>query len=84
MPIYVYQAKEIDNGCEYCREEFEVMQPIKDDALTHCPKCNTEIKKIIQPFGFSVGKKHLLSDKNLKKKGFTKLVNEGDGKFRKI
>ena len=28
--------------------------------------------------------KSMLSDKNLKQKGFTKLVNEGGGKFRKI
>ncbi|WP_372368405.1 FmdB family zinc ribbon protein [Candidatus Uabimicrobium sp. HlEnr_7] len=84
MPIYVYQAKETEKGCEYCTEEFEIMQSIKDEALTECPKCSAEIKKIIQPFGFSVGKKHMMTDKNLKKKGFTKLVNEGNGKFRKL
>ena len=84
MPIYVYKAQESSASCEYCVDEFETMQSMKDAALTHCPKCNNKIKRIVQPFGFAVGKKHMMTDKNLKKKGFTKLVNEGNGKFRKI
>lgn len=83
MPIYVYQATD-EKNCDHCVATFEKVQSMKDDALTKCPKCNAKIKRLIQPFGFSVGKKHLLDDKNLKKKGFTKLVNEGGGKFRKI
>lgn len=84
MPIYVYQALESDKGCSQCREPFEIMQGIKDAALSRCDKCAAPIHRIICAVGVKIGKKHLLSEQNLRKKGFTKLVNEGDGKFRKI
>lgn len=84
MPIYIYQASSDYNSCEHCREQFEVTQSMKDDPLSQCEFCGNEIRRIIQPVGFSRGNKGLLSDKNIKEKGFTKLVNEGGGKFRKI
>jgi putative FmdB family regulatory protein len=84
MPIYVYQAKNTEKSCEHCREEWEIFQKISEDALTLCPNCHNEIHRIITTVGFKEGKKYLLTDENIKKKGFTKLVNEGNGKFRKI
>lgn len=41
MPTYEYR-------CESCNHEFEIMQSIKDDALTKCPSCGkNKLKKVI-------------------------------------
>ena len=84
MPIYEYQALTPEKSCGHCRQPFEVMQSISATPLSLCPHCGGAIRRVIHAVGFKMGKKHLLSDKNIKNKGFTKLVNEGDGKFRKI
>lgn len=84
MPLYEYQAVEQAKSCTHCCEPFEVFQNIADPPLVKCQHCGAAIRRIIFPVGFKMGKKHLLTDQNLKKKGFTKLVNEGDGKFRKV
>lgn len=39
MPIYEYK-------CEKCGT-FEVMQSIKEEPLTTCPKCGGPVKKLI-------------------------------------
>lgn len=85
MPTYEYQAQDPANGCDDCRAPFEIQQSMKDDPLTKCPRCGQPIRRLISACSFSTAKstKSMLSDKNLKEKGFTKLVNEGDGKFRK-
>lgn len=59
---------------------------MKDDALKTCPDCNGPVERLISHVSISTAQstKSMLSDKNLKQKGFTKLVNEGEGKFRKI
>ncbi len=83
MPIYVYAAEK--GGCKVCRESFEYKQSMMDDKLKKCPDCGTAVRRvIIAPF-VQTGRsdRSTLSDKNLKKHGFDKLVNEGDGKFRK-
>lgn len=84
MPIYVYQAKDSNHGCEKCLASFEIMQSFQEDALETCPDCGAPIHRVIQAPGISVSKKYLLTDDNLKKHGFSKLVNEGSGQFRQI
>jgi putative FmdB family regulatory protein len=85
MPIYEYQAVEAGAGCARCRERFEVRQSMREDALTVCPSCGKRIRRMICAVGISTQQstKSMLSNSNLKAKGFTKLVNEGGGKFRK-
>ena len=39
MPTYVYE-------CEKCGE-FEEQQSIKDSALTRCPRCGGEVRRVI-------------------------------------
>ena len=82
MPIYVYQAKK--GGCDVCRESFEYKQSMKDDALKKCPDCGARVQRVILAPFLQTGPsdKSVLSDSNLKKHGFDKLVNEGDGKFK--
>lgn len=86
MPTYEYMATDPSTGCEVCRTRFEVQQAMRDDALAHCPECGRPIERLISACGIKtrMSEKSMLSDKNLKQKGFTKLVNEGGGKFRKV
>lgn len=32
--------------CKSCGKRFEIRQSIKDDALSHCPECNGELRQI--------------------------------------
>ena len=81
MPIYTYRAKDPTKSCSMCKEKFDTVQNIREDSLTHCPKCGNELSKIMHPIGFVQDKstKKILSDDNLKKHGFKKLVNTGNG-----
>ena len=86
MPTYEYKSTNAESACDHCRKTFEVQQAMSDEALASCPQCGTPVERIISLSSVSTAQstKSMLSDKNLKDKGFTKLVNEGDGKFRKI
>lgn len=86
MPTYEYQAENLQQSCEYCRQRFEVRQSIHDEPLKACPRCGGQVTRLISLVGICTlpSERSLLSDKNLKAKGFTKLVNEGDGRFRKV
>jgi hypothetical protein len=83
VPTYVYQAKA--KGCSLCAQGFEYKQSIKDDPLESCPECGVTVGRIICAPFVQTGPtdKSVLSDSNLQKHGFQKLINEGDGKFRK-
>ena len=85
MPNYEYRAKDTSKACNYCRERFEVRQAMSDEPLAACPRCGHAIERIISLCSVSTTQstRSMLSDKNLREKGFTKLVNEGGGKFRK-
>ena len=85
MPTYCYQAKE-EKGCSLCQEGFEIVQSMKDDPMEKCPDCGKAVLRVVQAPYINRRKstKSLLSDDNIKKHGFTKLVNEGGGKFRKL
>jgi putative FmdB family regulatory protein len=46
MPTYEY-------ACDACHHEFEVVQSIKDDAITKCPKCKkNKARRMIGGTGF--------------------------------
>ena len=48
MPIYEYQ-------CHACGHELEALQKMSDDALLHCPECNSEtLKKKVSAAGFQL------------------------------
>jgi putative FmdB family regulatory protein len=86
MPTYEYRAADPRTGCDRCRQCFEVRQSIHDAPLAACPDCGQAVERLISRCGISTtpSTKTMLSDKNLKAKGFTKLVNEGGGRFRKV
>lgn len=86
MPFYTYRAKNTEESCSYCIEQFEIIQKIREDALTVCPECGNEVIRLLHPTAQCKveSTKQLLSDDNLKKHGFKKLVNAGGGKFDEV
>jgi len=85
VPIYEYRAKDKRLACPKCADVFSIKHPMSEAPLSKCPDCGAPIQRVYSSFSVpkSPSTKSILSDKNLKRHGFTKLVNEGDGKFRK-
>jgi putative FmdB family regulatory protein len=44
MPLYSYI-------CKQCEHAFDVQQALADAALTTCPKCNGELRKVFGKVG---------------------------------
>ena len=85
MPTYVYEADKGEKGCPTCNVGFEAQHGISEPPPPGCPRCGGKICKRIVATQLSSGRwneKRALSDESLKRTGFKKLVNEGDGKFR--
>ena len=40
MPLYEYE-------CTNCKERVEIIQRVSDPPYSHCPKCGSEMKKLI-------------------------------------
>ena len=85
MPSYTYQASG-ERRCSACEDGFEVLLSFEDDPVEECPECGAPVERRFTAPNINTrpSTKTILSDANLKNKGFTKLVNEGGGKFRKI
>ncbi len=79
MPIYKYKA--CNEGCDKCREGFEVMQSMSAEPLAVCPECGTDVRKVPT---LCNGYSPFLSNSNLRDKGFTKMVKRGDGTYEKV
>lgn len=46
MPVYEYR-------CRDCSHEFEITQSMADDALTVCPECSGNLRKVFAPVGIA-------------------------------
>jgi putative FmdB family regulatory protein len=46
MPVYEYR-------CRDCGHEFEIQQSMSDDALTECPSCGGNLRKVFSPVGIA-------------------------------
>jgi putative FmdB family regulatory protein len=46
MPLYEYR-------CRSCNHQFEIQQSFSDDALTLCPECQGELRKVFNPVGIA-------------------------------
>ena len=46
MPTYEYRCKD-------CGEGLEVVQAFTDDALTECPNCGGDLRKVFGSIGIS-------------------------------
>lgn len=85
MPIYEYEAKNPGESCPHCARTFEFRHGMHDPPLAACPECGQPVVRVVSTCRVDTRQstKSQLGDKNLKRLGFSKLVNEGDGKFRK-
>ncbi len=86
MPFYQY-APTTDRHCSHCKDGFEALQKIADDALPACPKCLSPVEKVIcaphlggKAFG---NQSDTLDPKNFSKHGFTQYKRAGDGVYEK-
>ena len=88
MPNYRYRAAETDSGCPHCSDVFEVLQALSEPPLAECPSCEAKVRRVIGRSecltNARYNEKKTLSDGNLKRLGFKKLVKEGDGKYRNV
>ena len=84
MPTYVYGTAEGEKGCPDCRIGLEVRHGMDEPGPEGCPSCGSRLCRRILAPGLALrhSDKSTLGDANLKRHGFKKLVNEGDGKFR--
>jgi putative FmdB family regulatory protein len=84
MPTYIYEAARGEKGCPACQAGFEVSHGMNEPAPAECPRCGGRIRRRLTAPGIITrfNEKSTLSDSNLKRHGFKKLVNEGDGKFK--
>ena len=46
MPVYEYR-------CRTCGHQFDIQQSFTDDALSVCPECEGELRKVFAPVGIS-------------------------------
>jgi len=85
MPRYEYQATNAEGGCVYCRAGFEVRQSMQDPPVEKCPRCGGAVRRLVslRAVARTPSVRSMLSDRNLKDKGFTKFVKEGEGRYRK-
>ena len=82
MPVYVYEAKVPEKGCDKCRGGFEVSQHLTDAKLTHCPACGAEVFRVIQAPGLAHSKTDL--HYRAKRAGFSCLKKVQKGEYEKM
>lgn len=86
MPTYVYQVIREDGEPG---DVFEVVQGIREPALTEHPETGDPVERVIQPvfvggiWTESSMQRRVKDDKKLDKLGFTKYVKSGDGVYEK-
>lgn len=54
MPIYEYKVKPKYQGCDYCKDGFEIKQKTTDDPLKKCPKCESPLEKLVSKTTFQL------------------------------
>lgn len=81
MPIYEYAA--VGNGCPHCEAHFDVMQKLRDEALTQCPQCGAAVTRIISAPSVTVGGAHLTKESHAEKHGFTQYRRTAKGVYEK-
>jgi predicted nucleic acid-binding Zn ribbon protein len=79
MPVYVYAHKR--KGRCQLGAEFEIVQPVSDEALTRCPECGRAVYRVILP---PMAVRSPYGNSDLKGMGFTKLVRRDKGVYENV
>lgn len=85
MPTYVYEV--LDAKGKPTGKTIEIVQSIKDAALTRDPTTGKPVRRaIVTPtLGMGLSKaKNRLSNKNLERLGFTKYERKGDRYLERV
>src|SRR6056297_2089172 len=86
MPTYVYEVIREDGQPG---EQFEIVQGIKEPALTVHPQTGEPVQRVIQAvfmggsWSESAMSRSVKDEKKLDRLGFTKYVKSGDGVYEK-
>lgn len=80
MPVYEYEP--VDWDCAICSNRFEALQSIHEEALTHCPTCGLEVRRLISRAQIKVAKFH--GAEHAGQKGFTTYKKVEEGKWERI
>jgi hypothetical protein len=87
MPTYVYEVLGKDG--KPTGETFELVQSMKDDALTRHPESGAAVRRAIVAPAIAgawspIKAKSSLSNKNLERMGFTKYERKGNGYMERV
>ena len=82
MPIYVYEAKDQEKGCDRCRDSFEVRQSVNDERLACCPECGAPVVRVIQAPALAHSRTDL--HYRAKRAGFHTLKRVQSGEYEKM
>lgn len=87
MPTYVYEI--LDKKGEPTGRTFEIVQSMKEDALTRHPETNEPVRRAIVAPAIAgnwspIKEKSVLSNKNLERLGFTKYERKGKGYMERV
>lgn len=87
MPLYEYEI--LDKHGQGTGKTFEVMQSIREEALTRHPETGEPVRRIISMPTIAgrwsdMAAKSSLSNKNLERLGFTKYERRGDGYMERV
>ncbi len=87
MPTYVYEI--LDKKGVPTGETFEIVQLMKEDALTKHPTTGAPVRRAIVAPAIAgkwspIKEKATLSNKNLERMGFTKYERKGKGYMERV
>lgn len=87
MPTYVYEV--LDKKGKPTGETFEIVQSMREDALTKHPKTGAPVRRAIVAPAVAgkwspIKEKNTLSNKNLERLGFTKYERKGKGYMERV
>jgi hypothetical protein len=87
MPTYVYEV--LDKDDQPTGETFEIVQSMKEDALTTQPETGKPVRRAIVAPAIAgnwspIKAKSSLSNKNLERMGFTKYERKGNGYMERV
>ena len=79
MPVYEYEAEK--SGCDFCKKPFEIVRTVSERNLDKCPECGAKVRRVFSSVSVQ---SNILSNSNLKDKGFKKLVRRDKGVYEDV